>query len=252
MMHSPHFGRNACLGQRELFEQKMGCGLDARNPGGQCRDACRKPSTSKCSDGVKTQWPISGSDRLLVHTMSVGNGYQREDILIALNDVNGSQRYQEVVIKLFQSSTNNHSLSQFICSYFLRQKSWDADRCVLSKTDSLSWLTDKYTDTLANTCTHICTNKHTPHAIHMHTHTHGQTDRHTLMIMHAHMQAPCTARCGEIGSLMSLDAWNSGASSDAGEPISLHQTVQAYTCMHTRIHTCKCTGTSLGMHVDTF
>ena len=35
-----------------------------------------------------------------------------------------------------------------------------------------------------------------------------------------------TAWCSEIGSLMSLDACNSGASSDVREPISLHQAVQ--------------------------
>ena len=34
------------------------------------------------------------------------------------------------------------------------------------------------------------------------------------------------AWCSEIGSLTSLDACNSGASSDRREPISLHQAVQ--------------------------
>ena len=34
-----------------------------------------------------------------------------------------------------------------------------------------------------------------------------------------------TAWCSEIGSLTSLDACNSGASSDIREPISLHQAV---------------------------
>ena len=34
-----------------------------------------------------------------------------------------------------------------------------------------------------------------------------------------------TAWCREIGSLTSLDTWNSGAFSDAREPISLHQAV---------------------------
>ena len=36
----------------------------------------------------------------------------------------------------------------------------------------------------------------------------------------------CTAWCSEIGSLTSLDACNSGASSDVREPISLHQAVK--------------------------
>ena len=35
----------------------------------------------------------------------------------------------------------------------------------------------------------------------------------------------CTVWCSEIGSLTSLDACNSGASSDVREPISLHQAV---------------------------
>ena len=35
----------------------------------------------------------------------------------------------------------------------------------------------------------------------------------------------CTAWCSEIGSLTSLDAWTSGASSDAREPVSLPQAV---------------------------
>ena len=38
-----------------------------------------------------------------------------------------------------------------------------------------------------------------------------------------------TAQCSEIGSLMSLEAQISGASSDLREPISLHQAVQ-HTC----------------------
>ena len=38
-------------------------------------------------------------------------------------------------------------------------------------------------------------------------------------------QDSCTAWCSETGSLMSLDACNSGASSDRREPISLHQAV---------------------------
>ena len=38
-----------------------------------------------------------------------------------------------------------------------------------------------------------------------------------------------TAWCSEIGSLTSPDEWNSGASSDVREPISLHQTVYAYS-----------------------
>ena len=35
------------------------------------------------------------------------------------------------------------------------------------------------------------------------------------------MAIHCTAGCSEIGSLMSLDACNSGASVDVREPISL-------------------------------
>ena len=38
----------------------------------------------------------------------------------------------------------------------------------------------------------------------------------------------CTAWCSEIGSLTSLHACNSGASSDVREPISLHQAVHPY------------------------
>ena len=38
-------------------------------------------------------------------------------------------------------------------------------------------------------------------------------------------QDSCTAWCSETGSLTSLDACNSGASSDRREPISLHQAV---------------------------
>ena len=38
----------------------------------------------------------------------------------------------------------------------------------------------------------------------------------------------CTAWCSEIGSLTSLDACNSGASSDFKEPISLHQAVDLH------------------------
>ena len=46
----------------------------------------------------------------------------------------------------------------------------------------------------------------------------------------------CTEWCGEIGSPTSLDACNSGASSDVREPISLHQAVHElysaeYRCM---------------------
>ena len=37
-----------------------------------------------------------------------------------------------------------------------------------------------------------------------------------------------TAWCSEIGSLTSPDAWNSGASNDAREPISLHQAVSFF------------------------
>ena len=37
-----------------------------------------------------------------------------------------------------------------------------------------------------------------------------------------------TTWCSEIGTLTSLDAWNSGASSNAREPISLHQAIYIY------------------------
>ena len=43
----------------------------------------------------------------------------------------------------------------------------------------------------------------------------------------------CTAWCSEIGSLTSLDACNSGASSDVREPISLHQTYLGFALFHT-------------------
>ena len=42
----------------------------------------------------------------------------------------------------------------------------------------------------------------------------------------------CTALCSEIGSLMSLNACNSGASSDVREPISLPQAVCVYMWVH--------------------
>ena len=44
----------------------------------------------------------------------------------------------------------------------------------------------------------------------------------------------CADWCSEIGSLTSLDACNSGASSDHREPISLHQAVHTYARTHTR------------------
>ena len=41
----------------------------------------------------------------------------------------------------------------------------------------------------------------------------------------------CTAWCSEIGSLTSLGTWNSGASCDARDPISLHQAVYYDVCI---------------------
>ena len=43
-------------------------------------------------------------------------------------------------------------------------------------------------------------------------------------IVGVQLQSTCTAWCSEIGSLRSLDACNSGASSDRREPVSLHCT----------------------------
>ena len=47
-----------------------------------------------------------------------------------------------------------------------------------------------------------------------------------LTVTAKHAATRCTAWCSEIGSLTSLDSWNSGASSDAREPFSLHQDIQ--------------------------
>ena len=45
----------------------------------------------------------------------------------------------------------------------------------------------------------------------------------------------CTAWCSEIGSLTSLNACNSGAASDAREPISLHQAIRpVLSCVERR------------------
>ena len=42
-----------------------------------------------------------------------------------------------------------------------------------------------------------------------------------------HAEVASTAWCSEIGSLTSPDAWNSGASTDVREPISLHPAAES-------------------------